>query len=119
MVFNTFVKCKIIKIMFVFSYLIYIDIYKNETLFVSMFKPFNRLQISGVEIMFRKLGLKASVSKVHLHCFRRTLATKAIDKWIPVEQAQILLGHTKIDTTMHYAIVNQTNVRNLYRRYIS
>lgn len=98
----------------------YIDsrIDKNEALFVSMFKPFNRLQISGVEIMLRKLGAKTSINKVHPHRFRRTLATKAIDKGMPVEQVQILLGHTKIDTTMHYAIVDQTNVRNSYRRYI-
>lgn len=90
----------------------------NEALFVSMFKPFNRLQISGVEIMLRKLGLKTNISKVHPHRFRRTLATKAIDKGMPVEQVQVLLGHTKIDTTMHYAIVDQTNVKNSYRRYI-
>ncbi len=98
----------------------YIDsrIDKNEALFVSMFKPFNRLQISGVEIMLRKLGLKTNISKVHPHRFRRTLATKAIDKGMPVEQVQILLGHTKIDTTMHYAIVDQTNVKNSYRRFI-
>jgi len=91
---------------------------KNDALFVSMFKPFNRLQISGVEIMLRKLGIKANISKVHPHRFRRTLATKAIDKGMPVEQVQVLLGHTKIDTTMHYAIVDQTNVKNSYRRYI-
>lgn len=90
----------------------------NDVLFVSHFKPFNRLQISGVEIMLRKLGLKANISKVHPHRFRRTLATKAIDKGMPVEQVQILLGHTKIDTTMHYAIVDQTNVKNSFRRYI-
>lgn len=98
----------------------YIDsrVDKNEALFVSMFKPFNRLRISGVEIMLRKLGAKTSINKVHPHRFRRTLATKAIDKGMPVEQVQILLGHTKIDTTMHYAIVDQTNVRNSYRRYI-
>lgn len=90
----------------------------NDALFVSHFKPFNRLQISGVEIMLRKLGLKANISKVHPHRFRRTLATKAIDKGMPVEQVQILLGHTKIDTTMHYAIVDQTNVKNSFRRYI-
>lgn len=90
----------------------------NEALFVSMFKPFNRLQISGVEIMLRKLDAKTNIKKVHPHRFRRTLATKAIDKGMPVEQVQILLGHTKIDTTMHYAIVNQNNVKNSYRRYI-
>lgn len=91
---------------------------KNDALFVSLFAPFNRLQISGVEIMLRKLGKKANIVKVHPHRFRRTLATKAIDKGMPVEQVQILLGHTKIDTTMHYAIVDQTNVKNSYRRFI-
>ncbi len=90
----------------------------NDALFVSLFYPFNRLQISGVEIMLRKLGLKTTIDNVHPHRFRRTLATKAIDKGMPVEQVQILLGHTKIDTTMHYAIVDQTNVKNSYRRYI-
>lgn len=90
----------------------------NEALFVSLFAPFNRLQISGVEIMLRKLGSKTNICNVHPHRFRRTLATKAIDKGMPVEQVQILLGHTKIDTTMHYAIVDQTNVKNSYRRFI-
>ena len=68
--------------------------------------------------MLRKLGLKTTIDNVHPHRFRRTLATKAIDKGMPVEQVQILLGHTKIDTTMHYAIVDQTNVKNSYIRYI-
>ncbi|MBE5763966.1 MAG: integrase [Clostridiales bacterium] len=90
----------------------------NPALFISLFRPFNRLQISGIEIMLRKLGAKTNIDKVHPHRFRRTLATKAIDKGMPVEQVQILLGHTKIDTTMHYAIVDQNNVRNSYRRYI-
>lgn len=90
----------------------------NDALFVSLFQPFKRLQISGVEIMLRKLGVKTTIDNVHPHRFRRTLATKAIDKGMPVEQVQILLGHTKIDTTMHYAMVDQTNVKNSYRRYI-
>ena len=90
----------------------------NDSLFVSLFAPFNTLQISGVEIMLRKLGEKTNIDNVHPHRFRRTLATKAIDKGMPVEQVQVLLGHTKIDTTMHYAIVDQLNVKNSYRRYI-
>ncbi|MCR4874735.1 MAG: tyrosine-type recombinase/integrase [Clostridia bacterium] len=90
----------------------------DNALFVSMLKPFKRLQISGIEIMLRKLGFRTCIENVHPHRFRRTLATKAIDKGMPVEQVQILLGHTKIDTTMHYAIVDQTNVKNSYRRYI-
>lgn len=89
-----------------------------SSLFVSLLAPFNPLNISGVEIMLRKLGKKANIENVHPHRFRRTLATKAIGKGMPVEQVQVLLGHTKIDTTMQYAIVDQLNVKNSYRRYI-
>jgi integrase/recombinase XerD len=83
-----------------------------------MFKPNNRLQISGVEIMLRKLGDKTGIKDVHPHRFRRTFVTRAIEKEIPVEQVQILLGHAKLDTTLRYAVVDQNNVRNSYRRYL-
>ena len=91
---------------------------KTQSLFVSLLSPYNKLQISGVEIMLRKLGIRAKVNNVHPHRFRRTLGTKAIDKGMPVEQVQILLGHTKIDTTMHYAMVDQSNVKASYRKFI-
>lgn len=91
----------------------------NPALFVSLLKPFNRLEISGVEIRLRNLGRRLGIPKVHPHKFRRTLATKAIDKGMPIEQVQQLLGHTKIDTTMEYAMVNQNNVKISHRRYIS
>lgn len=91
---------------------------KNDALFVSKLKPYNRLQISGVEIVLRKLGRKIGIARVHPHKFRRTLATNAIDKGMPVEQVQKLLGHTKIDTTMQYAMVDQNNVKNSYRKYL-
>lgn len=91
----------------------------NPALFVSLLKPHDRLQISGVEIMLRKLGKKLDIPKVHPHKFRRTLATKAIDKGMPIEQVQKLLGHTKIDTTMQYAMVDQNNVKLSHRKYIS
>lgn len=91
----------------------------NPALFVSLLKPFDRLQISGVEIRLRELGRKLGIPKVHPHKFRRTLATKAIDKGMPIEQVQQLLGHAKIDTTMQYAMVNQTNVKNSHRKYIA
>lgn len=92
---------------------------ENPALFVSLLKPYRRLNISGVEIRLRKLGKKLGISKVHPHKFRRTLATRAIDKGMPIEQVQKLLGHTKIDTTLQYAMVNQNNVKNSHRRYIS
>lgn len=80
--------------------------------------PFNRLEISGVEIRLRALGRKLGISKVHPHKFRRTLATRAIDKGMPIGQVQRLLGHAKIDTTMQYAMVNQNNVKISHRKYI-
>ena len=91
----------------------------NKALFVSLQKPYKRLEISGVEIRLRNLGRKLGINKVHPHKFRRTLATKAIDKGMPIEQVQRLLGHAKIDTTMEYAMVNQTNVKLSHRKYIA
>lgn len=87
----------------------------NEALFVSLIKPYNRLGISRIEIVIRNLGKEANINKVHPHKFRRTMA---IDKGMPIEQVQKLLGHIKIDTTMEYAMVNQNNVKNLHRKYI-
>lgn len=91
----------------------------NEALFISLAKPHNRLQISGVETRLRKIGKTAHIFRVHPHKFRRTLATMAIDKGMPVEQVQKLLGHSKIDTTMHYAMVSQNNVKSSHRKFIS
>ena len=90
----------------------------NEALFVTKDRPYNRLGIRGIELMLQKLGDSIGEVKVHPHKFRRTLATKAIDKGMPIEQVQRLLGHTKIDTTLHYAMVNQNNVRISHRKYI-
>lgn len=91
----------------------------NEALFVSMKEPHQRLSISGIELIIRTLGINSNINKVHPHKFRRTLATMAIDKGMPVEQVQKLLGHVKIETTMHYALVNQSNVKISHRRYIA
>lgn len=91
----------------------------NPALFVSLLKPYNRLQISGVEIRLRSLGRELGIPKVHPHKFRRTLATKAIDKGMPIELVQRLLGHTQIDTTMQYAMINQRNVKVSHQKYIA
>ncbi len=88
----------------------------NPALFVSLLSPHNRLEISGVELCLRKLGRRLGITKVHPHKFRRTLATRAIDKGMPIEQVQRLLGHAKIDTTMQYAMVNQNNVKISHRK---
>lgn len=90
----------------------------NPALFVSLLKPYNRLEISGVEIRLRNIGRKLGLTKVHPHKFRRSLATRAIDKGMPIEQVQQLLGHAKIDTTLTYAMVSQNNVKLSHRKYI-
>ena len=91
---------------------------ENPALFVSLKAPFDRLMIGGVEVRLRELGKRLNIPKVHPHKFRRTLATTAIDKGMPIEQVQQLLGHQKIDTTMHYAMVKQQNVKLSHRKYI-
>mgnify|MGYP002560833513 FL=1 len=90
----------------------------NPALFVSLKAPYDRLMIGGVETRLRGLGKRLNIPKVHPHKFRRTLATLAIDKGMPIEQVQQLLGHQKIDTTMHYAMVKQQNVKLAHRKYI-
>lgn len=90
----------------------------NPALFVSLLAPFERMSISGIELRIKQIGLLAVKKRVHPHMFRRTLATMAIDKGMPIEQVQNLLGHVKIDTTLHYAMVNQENVKISHRKYI-
>lgn len=90
----------------------------NKALFVSLRKPHERLEIGGVEVRIRKIGKNIGIKKCHPHKFRRTLATVAIDKGMPIEQVQRLLGHEKIDTTLHYAMVKQSNVKISHRKYI-
>lgn len=98
----------------------YIDSRKddNPALFVTLNKPNTRLTICGVEIRLRELGRRLNIEKVHPHKFRRTLATMAIDKGMPVEQLQCLLGHKRVDTTLQYAMVKQSNVKIAHRKYI-
>lgn len=91
----------------------------NKALFVSLNQPNKRLRISGVEIRLRELGRKFKINRVHPHKFRRTMATRAIDKGMPIEQVQHILGHQQIDTTMKYAMVIQNNVKASHRKYIS
>ena len=91
----------------------------DPALFVTLDAPYTRLKISGVEIRLRELGRSLKLEKIHPHKFRRTMATRAIDKGMPIEQVQKILGHSQIDTTMQYAIVNQNNVKNSHQKYIA
>ena len=90
----------------------------NPALFVSLQKPYNRLQIRGIEIRLHDLGEKLNLCRIHPHKFRRTLATMAIDKGMPIEQVQQLLGHQSVDTTLQYAMVNQANVKQSHKKYL-
>lgn len=90
----------------------------NAALFVSLKAPYKRLNIGGVEVRIRKIGKRLNIHKAHPHKFRRTLATIAIDKGMPIEQLQQLLGHKRIDTTLQYAMVKQSNVKIAHRKYI-
>lgn len=91
---------------------------ENPALFVSLHTPWQRLSVSGVERFLTRLGTASRVRHVHPHKFRRTMATMAIEKGMPIEQLQKLLGHTQINTTLHYALVNETNVKLSHRKYI-
>lgn len=91
----------------------------NESLFVSLNKPHSRLSISGIESRIKSIGVRSSLDDVHPHKFRRTMATQAIDKGMPIEQVQKLLGHVRIDTTLQYAMVNQSNVKISHRKYVA
>lgn len=90
----------------------------NSALFVTLRAPYERIQICGVEHQLREMGKRLNIPKVHPHKFRRTLATMAIDKGMPIEQLQQLLGHQRIDTTLQYAMVKQSNVKTAHRKYI-
>lgn len=91
---------------------------ENPALFVTLRAPHNRLKIGSIELRLRELGRRLGINKVHPHKFRRTLATMAIDKGMPIEQLQRLLGHQRIDTTLQYAMVKQSNVKMAHRKYI-
>lgn len=92
---------------------------RNPALFVTLDAPYDRLKISGVETRMRRLGRALNMDKIHPHKFRRTMATRAIDRGMPIEQVQKLLGHSQIDTTMQYAIVNQSNVKTSHQKFIA
>lgn len=91
----------------------------NPALFVTLHKPTKRIGINGVETMLKSLEQVTGVEDIHPHKFRRTMATRAIDKGMPIEQVQKLLGHVRIDTTLHYAMVNQENVKNAHKKYVA
>lgn len=94
---------------------------KNAPLFTTARKKngvYERLSVNSIEKMIREIGAKTQIENVHPHRFRRTMATLAIDKGMPIEQVQVLLGHTKIDTTLRYANVQQVNVRHSHQKYI-
>lgn len=91
----------------------------NEALFVSDIKPYNRLRISGFETRIRELGQELGIDNVHPHRFRRTAATLALNRGMPIDQVQKMLGHEQIATTLIYAQAAQENVKQSHKKYLS
>lgn len=90
----------------------------NPALFVSCKEPHSRLSAGGIESIVRELGEKAHVKKVHPHRYRRTMATSAMNRGMPIQEVSVLLGHQQIETTMIYCVVNQNNVKLSHQRYL-
>lgn len=91
----------------------------NDALFVGLKAPHERLTVSGVEEVLRKLGKNTGIVKVHPHRFRRTMATNILNKGMPIEEVKEILGHVKLDTTMIYCQISKENVRHHHRKYMS
>jgi site-specific recombinase XerD len=91
----------------------------NEALFVSLKAPHERLTVSGVEEILRRLGRSTGIEKVHPHRFRRTMATNILNKGMPIEEVKEILGHTKLDTTLIYCQISKENVRHHHKKYMS
>lgn len=91
----------------------------NPALFVALQSPHNRFTVGGVETMFRNLGKRAGVTKVHPHRFRRHFATSLINKGVHIEQVQQLLGHAEIETTQMYIVNDDDEIKYNHKRYIN
>lgn len=91
----------------------------EEALFCHLNGKGKRLSKGAIEMRIKRLGTGIQIARAYPHKFRRTVATVAIYKGMPIEQVQKLLGHARIDTTMHYAQVNQNNVKLSHRKYLA
>ena len=89
---------------------------EREGLFVSEDHRHNTLSIHAIEDMVRDLGIRAGVKEVHPHKFRRTAATIALSRGIPIEQVQQMLGHESINTTLIYAKIADDAVKQTHKR---
>lgn len=90
----------------------------NPALFVSIRKPATRLEEGGVEAMLRKLGERCNVTRCHPHRWRRTCASAALSKGMPIEQVQKMLGHEEISTTLTYLMITDSTVKSSHRKYL-
>ena len=105
--------------------LVYLEMYlksrtdNNPALFVSLNSPHNRLTKSGIELAIRRAGRRAGVANAHPHRFRRTGATNASNRGMPIEEVATLLGHEKLDTTRRYCTVKQQSVKYHHEKYLS
>lgn len=91
---------------------------QNEALFVSENEPHHRLKISAFELTLRKQGKACGVPDVHPHRFRRTAATFALRRGMPIDQVRQMLGHTQIQTTLLYAVTDDIETKESHRKYV-
>lgn len=92
---------------------------RNNALFVSTKRPYNRLTKEGIESIVKRIGKKAGVSNVHPHRFRRTLATDLVRKNVPIQDVAHILGHADLRTTQVYVCLDQESVKYNYNKAIA
>ena len=90
----------------------------NPALFVSERKPYKRLSKNGLEDLIHRTGQRVDVH-AYPHRFRRTAATNALNRGMPVQEVAQLLGHAKLETTMLYCTVERESVQYHHRKYLS
>lgn len=80
---------------------------------------YGRLTSSGAEDILKRLEERSAVDHIHPHKFRRTFATKLIKNGMPIEKVSYLLGHEKIETTMKYIVLDDSDIKYAYNRFAS
>ena len=97
----------------------------HKALFISKRKQRNkkghliykRVTVGSIEKTLQKYGEAYNIY-VHPHKFRRTLISKALDHGMPLQEVQIIAGHSSPNTTMTYADLNQDMIRMDFLRSI-
>ena len=68
--------------------------------------------------MIRMTGKRAGIDKAHPHRIRRTAATFALRRGMPIEQVSKMLGHEDLKTTTIYANSTLDEVKASHDKFI-